>query len=436
VQIGTQLERAHRAAVELGRASPYLAAGAADRLAAAGGHAHRRGDLHSEIALLSRAVELLGDDDPARGEPLAALAVALFETSTLERAGEVAETALALGQQLGLERVRWRAAIELQRVRAFRDPEAMESEAALAVARDAIAALSEVGDDLGLARAYIVESELVWLSGSVDASYRSAERAVHHARRARSGFEIDSGVSFMAFALTVNAVPVSEGIQRCTELERDVSGRFAALSVRGFRAVLDAMAGRFELARSESAEARGGLKELGLWQASVWMAMFEGIIEVLAGDPFAAERAFDEAERIAVEIGDRWFQSTIVWERAHAVLAQDRPEASAAAVARIDEIPAPGDIEWHFKRHLAHAKLAAQQGDSERALTEARTGVAIADRTEHFVYRADAHRDLGDIAARFGHEAEARAETAIALQLYGAKGNVAAAARLRAASWG
>jgi hypothetical protein len=132
------------------------------------------------------------------------------------------------------------------------------------------------------------------------------------------------------------------------------------------------------------------------------MAMFEGLIEMLAGDPFAAERAFDEAERIAVEVGDRWFQSTIVLERAHAVLAQARPHAGAQTVARIDDVTAPGDVEWRFKRHLAHAKLAAQEGDAERALPEARVGVELADRTQHFTFRADAHRDLAEIAARFG----------------------------------
>jgi DNA-binding SARP family transcriptional activator len=428
--IGNHLDRAHRAAAELGRASPELAAEAAKRLADAGGHAHRRGDLPSEIALLSRAVELLGEDDPARGEPLAALAVAHFETGTLEDAVEAAEAAVALGDRLGLERVRRRAAVELERVRAFRHPEAVEPAAAIAVTSHAIAALRELGDDLGLARAHIVHSELVWLTGSLDASYRNAERAVQYARRARSGFEIDSGVSFMAFTLIVNAVPVSEGIRRCAQLEREVSGRFAAMSVRGFRAVLDAMAGRFDPARTDLTRARAGLAELGLGQASVWMAMFDGIVEMLAGDPFAAERAFDEAERIAVDIGDRWFHSTIVWERALAALAQDRPGASAEAVARIDEIPAPGDIEWHFKRHLAQAKLAAQQGDGDRALSEARTGVRLADPTDHFVFRADAHRDLAEIAARFGSDEEARTELETALAMYRAKENVAATSRL------
>ena len=49
-----------------------------------------------------------------------------------------------------------------------------------------------------------------------------------------------------------------------------------------------------------------------------------------------------------------------------------------------------------------------------------------------FTFRADAHRDLAEVATRCDRQAEARAATATALALYEAKENVAAAAQLRA----
>jgi class 3 adenylate cyclase/tetratricopeptide (TPR) repeat protein len=433
--IGTHLERAHDAAVELGRGPPELealAARAAQRLAEAGSGAHRRGDLPSEIAFLSRAAELLADDDRKRAELLPGLAAALFEAGTLERAAAVADTALELGERLGLARVRWRAAVERERLHVFRNPEAVDPDASLAVTRRAVTALRELDDDLGLARAYYVGCELVWLKGTSEIGYGNARRVLHHARRAGSGFEIEAAVSYMAWALVVNAVSVSDGIRECIQLEREVTGRFAALSVRGFRAVLDAMGGRFELARSELARARGGIAERGFLQSSVWMAVFDAMAEMLAGDAAAAERALEDAERIAIEIGDRWFQSTILVDRAHAILTQDRPSAAAEAVARIDDVPAPSDMEWRVKRHAARGKLAALDGDPDRALREARTAVALVDSTDMFTFRADAHRDLSEVATRCGRHAEARAATAAALVLYETKENVAAAAQLRA----
>ena len=194
-RIGTHLEWAHRAAVELGRAGPELgalAARAARHLAEAGSRAHVRGDLPSEIAFLSRAAALLGPDDPARAELLPAVAAALFEAGSLDRAAAVADEALAVGERLGLARVRWRAAVERERLHVFRNPEAVEPDASLTVIRRAVTALGTLDDDLGLARAYYVGCELVWLKGSSEMGYRNARRVLHHARRARSGFEIEA----------------------------------------------------------------------------------------------------------------------------------------------------------------------------------------------------------------------------------------------------
>ena len=150
-----------------------------------------------------------------------------------------------------------RAAVERERLRVFLHPETVDPEASLAVCRDAVAPLERMGDELGLARAHYLTCELVWLQGRSESGYRSAERVVRHARRAGSGFEIDTGVSYMAWAIVVNEIPVSEGIRRCDRLERMVAGRFAALSVRGFRAVLGAMAGSH---RGGAARARGGAR--------------------------------------------------------------------------------------------------------------------------------------------------------------------------------
>ncbi len=315
----------------------------------------------------------------------------------------------------------------------------VDPDASLAVARRAAATMRRLGDDLGVARAYTLWCEALWLKGSPGAGYQEAARVVQHGRRARSGFEIDTGAALMAWALVVNAVPVSEASRRCARLEREVAGRFAAMSAHGFGAVLDAMAGRFERARGKLATARSGLAELGLKQASVWMAVYDAQAEMLGGDGAAAEQALDDAEQTAVEIGDQWFVSTILVDRAHAILAQDRLEAAAEAVARIEDVPAHSDMEWLVKRHTARGKLAAREGDADRALHEARRATALADATEMFTFRADAHGDLAEVAARCGRHAEARSATTAALALYDAKENVASAARLRARAadgWG
>ena len=433
-RIASHLERAVEAGA--GLLDPgdrdSLATRAATRLAAAARVAHRRGDLLDEIAFLTRADALLAHDERARAHLLPDLAGALFEAGTLTRGAEVAAAALELGQRHALPGVCWRAAVELERLETFLHPERVDPDAALAVCSDAIDALRRLGDQLGLARAYYLTCELVWLKGHSERGYRAAEKVVDHARRAGSGFEIDTGVSYMAWALVVNEIPAGAAIDRCDRLERLVAGRFAALSVRGFRAILRAMTGDLEGSRAVLVDARRGLAELGLQQASVWMAVNAAYADMMAGDAAAAERALDDAERVAVEIGDRWFLSTILVDRAHAVLAGDRPDAAARAVARIEDVPAPNDAEWRIKRHAARGRLAALQGDAELGLAEARSAIALADTTEMLTFRADAHGDLADVAARADRPAEADAALATALALYARKENVASAARLRA----
>jgi Flp pilus assembly protein TadD len=115
---------------------------------------------------------------------------------------------------------------------------------------------------------------------------------------------------------------------------------------------------------------------------------------------------------------------------AHVLLDQDRPADAAAAVARIEEVPAPNDLEWRIKRLAARGKLAAREGHAEQALRQARAAVALADPTEMFLFRADAWRDLAAVAHRVGEVEEAAAARATALRLYRAKGNVAAANQL------
>jgi hypothetical protein len=304
--------------------------------------------------------------------------------------------------------------------------------AGLVVAEHAAVALEELGDDIGVTRARCLMCELAWMQGASERGLAEARTALRFARRDPAGtVDLDATVSVIAWALVVNRVPVAQARAECLELLALVAGRrFAELGVRGFVAVLDAMAGDFALARAKLLRSREGLRELGLRQASIWMAVFDAEVRLLAGDPVAAGDALDDAARVAGEIGDRLFLATIRVERAHVLLAQDRLAEAAAAVASIDEGLAPNDVEWRVKRLTARGRLAAREGRGEAGLAEVRAAVALADASDMFIYRADAWRDLAEVAERVGESEEAAAARATALRLYRAKGNVAAARQL------
>ena len=429
--IGSHLERAHRAAADLGPARPRLealAARAAGRLAAAGNSAHRRGDLPSEIAFLSRAAELLAADEHARAELLPALAAALFEAGSLERGGgrgggARARVASACRASTGGRPLR-------------------SSGSALPPSRDGRSgclagrrrrcdrALDRLGDDLGLARAHYLSCELVWLQGSSEPATERGARSCT-ARRAGSGFEIDTGVSYMAWALVVNEIPVSRAIRRCDQLERAVAGRFAALSVRGFRAVLDAMAGRFALSRRSSrppapaSPSSASTRRPCGWRSTTrrrrcWRAT--------PLPPNGRSRTpSGSRSRSATAGSSRRSSST-----ARTPFSPGRRGAAAEAVAAIDSVPAPNDIEWQVKRHAARGKLAALEGDDRRARRGARLRPPSPTRprcSPSALTRTATSRG----GRAVGRREDAGRATATALALYAAKENVAGAAQVRPA---
>ena len=131
----------------------------------------------------------------------------------------------------------------------------------MAVVEQASETLRELGDELGLARAAYLMSDLAWLMGDPVASYAHAERMLSHARRAGSGFDVATALIFMAWALVEGPWPAPEAIARCDALTAEAAGQRAAeLDLRGCRAVLMAMTGALRPgARSSMAEARAGL---------------------------------------------------------------------------------------------------------------------------------------------------------------------------------
>ena len=430
-RIGFHLEAACRFAREVGEsAPPELSAEAGRRLAAAARTAHGRGDLLGEISFLDRAVAMLGGDAHEGAALLPDLASALLEAGESERAETLAERAVSHSASLGLEPAHSRAVIERERIRLSCHPEMFSAVASMRVTAQAAANLRELGDDLGLARAAFLMSDLAWLMGDPVASYGHAEEMLALARRAGSDFEAATALMFMSWCLVEGPWPVAEGIARCDALAREAAGlRRAELTLLGCRAVLVSMTGRFDESRADMARARAGLADLGVNLMDVYLALLEVIAETLAGDPVAAERAVHDAAAMVSGSSDRWHHAMIGVDLAHALIAQGRD--ATEAVEQIDAAPAPCDLEWVVKRHTARAWIAARAGDMGRALEEARAGVAAAEPSALILVTADAFSMLARVVALAG-DAEASAVAADrAIALYDGKGNVVAAEAAR-----
>ena len=381
---------------------------------------------------LRGAWSLLGSGQEEGVELLPALVSALFEAGSFDRAEEVADLAVSASASLGLGRVHARAAVERERIRLARRPETFRVQDAVVVAERAAQALRGFGDELGLARAAYLMSDLSWLQGDVVSSSAHGERMLTHARRAGSGFDAATALSYLGWDLVEGPCPAPEAIARCDALAREAAGlRAAELSLLGCRAALLAMTDGYAEARGSMARARTGLAELHLREMAAYLAHLDAFAELLAGDPAAAERATLDAEAIVAESGDRWFLSNLSIDLALAILAQGRHADAAAVAERIEAVPAPCDRQWVIKRHAVRALLASQRGDQEEGLREARAAVAAAEGTSLVVFCANAHRTLAEVLLAAGRDEEAVAAAGRALALDQAKGNAVAAAATR-----
>src|SRR5262249_10154093 len=141
----------------------------------------------------------------------------------------------------------------------------------------------------GLCRARRLEAYLHWNAAHAAAAAEAWERAAEHARRAGDEDERSEILNWVASSMFFGPTPVPEGIRRCEEIRVEVSGNLASEAgpIRSL-AGLHAMDGRFELARELLGESYSIFEDLGQ-SLNSWVPHVDGIVELLAGDPRAAE---------------------------------------------------------------------------------------------------------------------------------------------------
>jgi tetratricopeptide (TPR) repeat protein len=410
--IGYHLEQAYRYQQELGPADTAAAIEAGERLARAGRRASRRGDLPAAVNLLTRAAALLPDAHSARNDILPLLAEALMRTGDFSRAEEVLTESLEAAQAAGDQRLELRTVIEREFFRAFTSPEESVEEI-VAVADNAIPLLEQLGDDLGLAKAWWLKSEIDVNACRWGGRAQKLERALEYARKAGDLSEQATLASFLAQALYYGPTPVPDAIRRCEELLAERSDdRSLKASITSLTAGLFAMRGDFAKARRLQGEARVLYEELGQrFRVATIRALIAAEIEALAGRPSETVSILRWAHDQLNEMGITSVTSTMAAFLADALADQGLHDEALDFAARSEASATAADVVTQVMWRVARSKA---QGDSQLA-TEAHR---LAGTTDYPDLKARAQVAVGDIE-------EAR-------RIYEAKGNLAAVERLLA----
>jgi len=421
--VGYHLEQAYRCGLEIGAPNEATAARAGALLAAAGRRAYARDDIRAAVSLLGRAAGLLPPDDPGRADVLIVRGSALMSAGAFGAGREALVEGRDLARAVGDRRLEIRAVIELEFHAALTGTAASTAEI-VAVAEDALPVLEELGDDTGLARVWRLISEAHVIASRWEDRTTALERALRYAQRAGDRRQQSSIIALLAQALHYGPTPADEAIARCEELLADApNDRALSAALMSTLGGLYAMLAEFDRARSLWLRSRELYEELGLEHRRAARSLIPATIELLAGDPVAAERELRLGYETLAAMGETYVRATLAAFLA-AVLAELGRTDEAIALSRESEANTSEDdvvtqVVWRGARARALSET-----DPAQAAALAQEAVDRALATDFIDLRAGA---LLVLAAVGNPSAAARAVVE-----YELKGNVVGAGRARA----
>jgi predicted ATPase/class 3 adenylate cyclase len=432
--LGYHLEQAFRYRSELGPLDDHghaLGVRASQRLSAAGRRAFARGDIPAAANLLQRAIALLPRTDLERLRLIPDLGEVLLEQGEFTEAEALLSEAVLEAARAGDRQLHTEASLVRLAVRFANDPEDLSREVVREV-QNAIRESERAGDHRGMAKAYRL---LGTVHGTV-ARYGAAEQAVlqtiEHARLA--GDSLMEVRNFPPYAMTAlyGPLPVPDAITRCDLLMPSAKGdRRTEAVLLCVLAHLHGLIGMFDEARAQYRLAREQLEDLGLKVLAASTSIDSGPVEMLAGDPAAAERELRRDFERLDEMGEKFLLSSVTAYLSQAVVAQGRFEEAEALSRTCEEVVLAEDVEAQSIWRRVRALAMANRGDGEDALALAREAVDIIRQTDSPVMQGDALMDLAEVLRMAGRPAEAVEPLEEALVLQEQKGNLVSAARIR-----
>jgi class 3 adenylate cyclase/tetratricopeptide (TPR) repeat protein len=433
--VGYHLEQACSYLLELGPRDEH-AAGVGLRgsllLASAGAKASGRGDMPAAANLIARAMSLRAPNDPIGIEMAVDLADALREMGEFDRARSVVTDALAAATTSGDERL----LMSLRLVQLLVERSAGPTGWAEIAQRDgerAVAIFAKTGDHVGMARAYRLLATIHGIACRYAAAQEAVERAVEQARLAGDRRQESRSLPPLALCALQSPQPVADAIALAERLVEQTSiDRRAQSGVLYALAPMYAMRGDIERARETYRRARATLEALGDRRQAAFTALYAARVELLAGEPAAADAALRPAFETLHRAGERNFVPTAAALLAEAAYLLDRDEEARRLSEVSEQLASPTDIESQYRWRGVRAKVLARAGRAEEAIDLATSALQLVLATDGPALQADVYTALAEAHAAASDWAESEAALRRAAELYALKGDIVSAARVDA----
>jgi predicted ATPase/DNA-binding SARP family transcriptional activator len=391
-----------------------------------------RGLLQEGSQWLERALAQRPADPRVRAGLLRLLGTVLYQSGDMKGARaaltEGSHIAATAALPAAAARIRVRLA-EIQSVEGIADALALkECEAATNI-------LKAEGDLAGLAEAWILAGQLHYWLGDPAACQQALDRAAEYARESGNRYaEIEASL-WLAISFSELPVPADAATGRVEQLlEAAREEPWAEANSLMWLAILYGYVGRFTDARRAAARSQQMLTHIGAkMQRALCAALVAGQVELIAGDPAAAERQTRDGYDTLRAMGERGYRSTVTGMLAETVYAQGRLGEAEQLAAEARALAAPDDIDVQARWRATQAKIHARRGEFDAAGRLVEEAEALISPTSWAVHQAEVLTDKAEVSQLAGALAEAAASLHKALRIYEDKRAVALAERTRAA---
>ena len=409
-----------------------LAAGnpAGPRLARAlGGFWLARGLFQEAQGWLERALAADPADERLRADLHRLLGAVLYAAGDLERAQATLDQGSQVAAAAGLPLVQARVLVLLAEIRASQSGNFAE---ALEVCEESAALLESEHDLEGLAEAWLSAGKLQFWGGAALPS-EALERAADCARQSGNHRAEQESRTWLAVTLRDLPIPADVAAGRAEQLLQAVAGDpWAEAPILLQLSLLYSYAGRLADARAAYRRSQAVFTASGARLDWALSATVSGRVELVAGDPAAAERNLRGGYGAFRAMGETGNRATLITLLAEAVYALGRFGQALRLTEEAEALAGAEDYDAQARWRATRAKLLARRGQFPAAARLAEEAVALVAATEDAPERAEFLVAKAEVAQLAGALDEAEDSLRRALQFYDGRQMVLLAERTRA----
>jgi tetratricopeptide (TPR) repeat protein len=372
-----------------------------------------------------------GPADPRlRADLLRLLGAVLYAAGDLERAQAILAQGAEVAAAAGLPSTQARIGVLLAEIHAAQSGTYAE---AIEACETAAPLLESEGDLEGLAEAWLMIGRTRFWDYDPLGAEEALERAADCARR--SGNHRAELASTATLVSTFRDLPITadSAIARAEQLLEAATGDpWAEAAILRPLSLLPGYAGRFADARAAYTRSQAILTRAGANFDWAMCAALAGEIELIVGEPAAAEQILRQGDEALRAMGERAHRATTVAMRAEAAYAQGHFGQAQRLTEEAEALAGADDVDAQARWRATRAKLLAQRGQFPAAARLADEAVALIPATADAPERAEFLVAKAEVSQLAGAPGDAEASLRRALQFYEDRRMVALAERTRA----